>query len=190
MTERDIVRPHHFDGIQEYDNDLPRWWMALLVLSVVWALLYAFYYHVMGLPLGPDKLAAELAEISELKAKNSTGPLPEELLRELSHNPERIAKGKALFAANQCVTCHGPDSTGFVGPNLRDDWWIYGSDMSLIVETVTLGRLNNAMPAQGKNLSADELINLACFLAERNRSEKSSGKLPDPAREKHTPIGY
>lgn len=190
MSERDILKPHGFDGIQEYDNDLPRWWLALLVLSVIWAGLYGFYYHVQGNPLGARKLAVELAAINEERARNTTGPLPEEVLRQLSHNPERIAKGKVLYAANQCATCHGPEAVGLVGPNLRDDWWIYGSDMTAIVETITNGRLNGAMPPQGRNLSQEEITNLACFMSDLNRSHKASGKPHDPNREKQTPIGY
>lgn len=189
MSERDIIKPHSFDGIQEYDNDLPRWWLALLVISVIWAAIYGFYYHIQGHPLGAQQLAAEIAAINEERAKNSTGPLPEELLRELSHNAERIAKGKSLYAANQCATCHGPEAVGLVGPNLRDEWWIYGSDMTTIVETITHGRLNGAMPPQGKNLSPDEIVNLACFVAEMNRN-RASGKPHDPAREKQQPIAY
>ena len=190
MPDRDIIKQHSFDGIQEYDNDLPRWWLALLVLSVIWAGFYGFYYHVQGNPLGAEMLAVEVAAINEERARHSTGPLPEELLRELSHNAERVAKGKALFNANQCATCHGPEAAGLIGPNLRDDWWIYGSDMTTIVETITLGRLNGALPPQGKNLSSDEIHNLACFIADHNRSSKTSGKPHDPNREKQMPIGY
>lgn len=194
MPDLDIIKPHRYDGIAEYDNDLPRWWMWLLILSVVWSVFYCFAYHVIGVPLGADKLAVEVTAINkaraEASARDATGPLPEEVLRNLSHSAERVAKGKALFANSQCATCHGPDASGLVGPNLRDDWWIYGSDMSILVETITGGRLNGAMPPQGRNLSPDEIINLACFLAEQNRTSKTAGKAFDPAREKHGAIDY
>jgi cytochrome c oxidase cbb3-type subunit 3 len=190
MSERDLVKPHSFDGIQEYDNDLPRWWMALLVLSVLWAAAYVAYYSVWGGAIGPDLLAQELAAVNEERARTATGPLPEALLRELSHDPARFARGKALFTSSQCVTCHGPDATGLVGPNLRDDWWLYGSDMTTLVETITLGRANGAMPAQGRNLSANDITDLACFVAQQNRSAKSGGKPHDPARDKLQPITW
>src|SRR6478752_7404860 len=125
MPERDLIKPHSHDGIQEYDNDLPRWWMALLVLTVVSAAIYVFHYQVAGHAVGPEALAKEIAAVNEERARHATGPLPEGLLRELSHNPERFAKGKALFASSQCATCHAADGTGLVGPNLRDDWWLH-----------------------------------------------------------------
>jgi cytochrome c oxidase cbb3-type subunit III len=189
MSDRDVIKSHSYDGIQEYDNDLPRWWLALLLLSVAWAFFYSFHYHVQGYPLGPAKLASELSALNEERARNTKGPLPEEVLRELSHNLDRVNKGKALFAANQCATCHGPEGTGLVGPNLRDAWWIYGSDMATIVETITNGRANGAMPPQGRNLSQDEITNLACFIASQSRSP-AAGKPHDSAREKQAPIGY
>jgi cytochrome c oxidase cbb3-type subunit 3 len=189
MPETDQLTDHDYDGIQEYDNDLPRWWLALLWISVLWAGGYTTWYMLIGMPSGPEALREELAAITEARARSSTGPLPEELMRELSHNPERIARGKALYAKAACATCHGPEATGLVGPNLRDAWWIHGSDMTAIVTTLTDGRANNAMPPQKANLSAEEILDLACFVADRGRTA-APGKAHDPAREHEQPIAW
>jgi cytochrome c oxidase cbb3-type subunit 3 len=183
------LKEHAYDGIREYDNDLPRWWLAILWLSVLFAPLYVAIYHLQPEKLGAEALRRERLDLLSEQAAKAVGPLPEELLRGLSHDPARAARGRELFAKSQCPTCHMPDATGNIGPNLRDDWWIYGSDMATIVETITEGRAGNAMPAQRQILSREDIVNLACFVAEQNRTSKAAGKREDRNREHLQPIG-
>jgi cytochrome c oxidase cbb3-type subunit III len=193
MVDRDLLKPHSFDGIQEYDNDLPRWWLAILGLSVVWAVLYIAYYHIEGAPLGPELLAKEIAQATEERLANSTGPLSEELLIELSHNSERIAAGKAIFLTSQCITCHGPEGNGMIGgnpgpgANLRDAYWLHGSTMTDIIHTITEGFLEKGMPPQKGLLSENEIINVACFITDQAR-KPIPGKAHDPDRDQEHPI--
>ncbi len=195
MVDRDIVKPHSFDGIQEYDNDLPRWWLAILWLSVVWSVFYIGWYHIEGAPLGPERLQLQIAAANEERLRNSTGPLEESLLRELSTNPERIAKGRELFSKVQCITCHGPEANGIMngnptpGANLRDVWWVYGSDMTTIMHTIAEGVIDRGMPAQKGFLSDDEIINLACYITDLGR-RPASGKPHDPERETEQPVTW
>jgi cytochrome c oxidase cbb3-type subunit 3 len=190
MTERDQLSGHDYDGIQEYDNDLPTWWLGILWGTVAFAGIYLLVYVLAGAAVGPEAWSRSVAELGEQRARSATGPLPEDLLRQLSRNGERIAKGRALFASSQCATCHGAEGTGLIGPNLRDDWWLHGSDMTDLVTTLTEGRNNGAMPAQRANLSPDDIVSLAAFVADANRNAKAAGKPHDPAREREQPIGY
>jgi len=195
MVDRDLIKPHSFDGIQEYDNDLPRWWLTILWLSVVWSVFYIGWYHLEGAPLGEQRLRLQIAAANEERLRNSTGPLDESLLRELSTNPERIAKGRELFAKVQCITCHGTEANGIMngnpapGANLRDTWWIHGSDMTAIMHTITNGVLDRGMPAQKGFLSEDEIINLASFITDLAR-RPTSGKPHDPERETEQPVTW
>lgn len=189
MADENKVREHAFDGISEYDNDLPRWWLNLLWATVLWAGCYVAW-HVAGGRVGALELADDNNAALAKQASGASGPLPEGVLRVLSHEGPRQAHGKELFAKSQCTTCHGPDATGLVGPNLRDDYWIYGSDMETIVDTIANGRNNGLMPPQAKNLSRQEIIDLAVFIAGQNRDAKAPGKPADEAREKMTPITY
>jgi cbb3-type cytochrome c oxidase subunit III len=132
----------------------------------------------------------EQAAAAEERAKSDTGPVSEETLRALSHSAAHIAHGGELFAKNGCTVCHGPEATGLVGPNLRDDYWIYGHDMSTIVDVITNGRANGTMPPQKANLAPEDIRDLACWIVERARSDKSAGKPPDTTREKLAPIDY
>jgi cytochrome c oxidase cbb3-type subunit III len=186
----DQERQHSFDGITEYDNDLPNWWLAMLWISVVFAVLYFCHYHLGPGLVGPERWRIEVAAMAEERAKHETGPLSEQALRAISQNPERIARGKTLFVTVNCSVCHGPEGTGLIGPNLCDRYWIYGSNMTDIVESITNGRANNAMPPQKANLSQDDITNLAIYVVSLNRAGFKPGKQPDLTREKDNPITY
>jgi cytochrome c oxidase cbb3-type subunit 3 len=187
---KDQLRDHHFDGIQEYDNSPPRWWVISFWLSLVWAVGYIAWYHGGGGKLGADQLAVELAELAEQRAKTQTGPLSEEALRGLSTSPERIAAGAAIYAKAGCIACHGADGTGTVGPNLRDRYWIHGSSMVAIAKVLREGANNGQMPAQANLMSSDDLNNLTIYMVDLNRKGEKAGKAIDPAREKEDPVTY
>jgi cytochrome c oxidase cbb3-type subunit 3 len=186
----DRERDHSFDGITEYDNDLPRWWLAMLWISVVFAIWYVAYFHFGNGQIGVDRWTKETAAIAAERAKHQTGPLTEESLRALSHDPERIARGKTLFGTVGCSICHGPEGTGLIGPNLCDRYWIYGSNMTDIVEGITNGRANNVMPPQKAALSPDDINNLAIYVVSLSRAGFKPGKPADLTREKDNPITY
>jgi cytochrome c oxidase cbb3-type subunit 3 len=189
-SHADQERDHAFDGITEYDNDLPRWWLAMLWISVVFACWYVVHYHFSTGKLGADRWRGEVLALAEERARHQTGPLGEDALRALSHNAERIAHGKALFSTVGCFACHGPEGTGVVGPNLRDRYWLYGSNMTDIVASITEGRANNTMPPQKNSLSATDIADLAIFIVDLNRAGFKPGKEADLKREKDAPITY
>jgi cytochrome c oxidase cbb3-type subunit 3 len=185
----DQPRHHEFDGIVEYDNRLPNWFSALFVISILFAPAYIAYYHFSGAKLGSERLKADQAAAAEARAaQGGSGPLSEDALRGLSKNPDRIAKGKALFAASGCAACHGPEGTGLVGPNLRDRFWIYGSNMAQIQDVILNGRMERGMPKAA--LSADEIANVVIFMVDLNRQGEKPGKAIDPKRELEAPISY
>jgi cytochrome c oxidase cbb3-type subunit 3 len=182
----DRLRAHDFDGIQEYDNALPRWWLTLFQLTIAFAIGYLLWYHYLGggplgvLPpdprIGPGHLPTPAQNEPELRAA--------------SRDPRRIAHGQQLFVKALCSSCHGSDATGLVGPNLRDRWWIHGSDLCDLVQTISDGRANGAMPAQRANLSRNDIADLAIYVVSLNRQGERSGKPHDPQREREAPIRY
>lgn len=182
--------PHNFDGIREADNPPPLWFTVLFWGTVLWAIIY-FLHFTMG-PGNIGELAWKKDDIAlqERKAAHATGPLSEEQLRGLSKNPERIAAGQKLYTSANCATCHGPEALGAVGPNLRDRFWIHGSNMAQIADVITHGAANNAMPAQNNLLAGDDITNLTIYLVSLNRAGLKPGKPIDAARELDTPISY
>lgn len=174
--EENALREHTFDGIQEYDNDLPRWWLWSFYLSIVWAFFYGMHYHWLDTgKIGIEALAEENRIAREIQIAMSGDELSEEVLRELSHDSARIEAGQAIYVKANCAMCHGADAYGNVGVNLRDDFWKHGSDMTTIVISIRDGRANNQMPPQGHLLAPDDIYNLACYIADLNRSTPKSG---------------
>lgn len=195
MTEPtfDRLRDHSIDGIQEYDNALPGWWLWMFYISIVVGICYLLWFHYWGGGLlGPERWKVEVEEEAERKRKEDEKKPPptEDEMRALSKDATRIAKGQDLFGKNLCVACHGHDASGLVGPNLRDRWWLYGSRMSDIVLTITDGRANNIMPPQRGKLSRDDIVNLAIYIVSLNRQGEKPGKPHDPARDKEAKIDY
>lgn len=185
------LREHRFDDIVEYDNDPPGWWMAMLYLAVVWSMFYVMHYHFSTGVVGPEQWRNEMTELAELRASKETGPLSEEAMRQLSRAPERIARGAQLYASTNCANCHGADATGGqTGPNLRDRFWAHGSTMTDIVMSIADGRDNNRMPGNRKSMSGQDIVNLAIYLVDLNRSGPKTGKAADTTREKDDPITY
>lgn len=191
---RSVPKEHIHDGIVEYDNDPPLWLTATFFISMVWGIGYLLWMHLsVDAKLGPEKLQADLAQLAELRASKDTGPLDEAAMRALSQVPERIARGQVLYATTECATCHGVDGTSeakLSGPNLRDRFWIHGSSMEAIAKVIREGANNNAMPAQNRKLSNQDIANLTIYVVSLNRQGERSGKAADPAREREAPITY
>lgn len=180
---------HEYDGIVEEDRPIPTWFQLLFAGTVVFALTYPLYVHD-GTRLGEARFAREDAALAERRAHFETGPLSEATLRSLTHSPERVAHGRQLFQHGACVTCHGPEGTGLVGPNLRDGYWLYGNDVSQIADVIAQGRNHNTMPAQAAQMARADIEDLAIFIAAEARDHPAPGKAPDPTREHLLPITY
>ncbi|NQD37911.1 cytochrome-c oxidase, cbb3-type subunit III [Permianibacter sp. IMCC34836] len=154
---------HSYDGIEEYNKPLPRWWLWLFYITIFFAIGYLVLYpgfgHLPGV-LGWSQAAQHEQEVKA--AEEKVAPLyagfAAKSVTELSQDPAALAVGSRLFG-NNCATCHGADAKGAPGfPNLTDKDWIYGGDADTIKLTITGGR-QGMMPAFGSSL--DEPTQLA-----------------------------
>jgi cytochrome c oxidase cbb3-type subunit 3 len=168
---KDKLKDHAFDGIQEYDNNLPRWWLALFLGTVVWAIWYIPYYHGGPGKVGPDQLREDLAALTAERAKlaGAGGSAVDEAgLRTWASDPAHIEAGKTLFM-QQCLPCHGPEGLGLVGPNLRDRFWICEPTMTGLIGVLEKG----GRPGKGMmpyaHLGTEPIRNLAAFIVSLNR---------------------
>ena len=129
-----VIREHSFDGIQEYDQRLPNWWLMVLWASIVlFVVYYAIYYSFDLLPTSTesmDKREKEIYAQREAAVKKMMSTLNDDVLVNLwAEDAEVLAKGKQVYAQH-CAPCHGPDyksNGGLTARSLVDGEWAYGS---------------------------------------------------------------
>lgn len=161
---------HSYDGIQEYNNPLPRWWINMFYITIVFAIVYLVLYPGLGNwkgTLGWTSAGQHQQEME--KAKKQYGPLfakyaSIDIPQLVQKHPESLEMGKRIFL-NNCAMCHGSDAGGAPGfPALNDNDWLYGGSPSKIVETITNGR-NANMPAWGPVIGNDGVAQVASYVA-------------------------
>ncbi len=151
---------YDYDGIEEYDNPLPRWWVWLFVGTVVFAAVYIPYFH-----FGPGQLpsAAWQSDMDEWLKLHPPVPLPsEEELANLEAEPGILDRGRSVFAT-RCSSCHALDGGGLIGPNLTDDHTIHGYSRASIAKVVHDGVPAKGMLAWGQQLSREEVLAVGLF---------------------------
>ncbi len=171
---------HEYDGIEEYDNPLPRWWFGLFLATFIFTAGYLVAYPGLGLWKGVlgwtshNQLQAE-QDKSQATYDATFGEFVKTPIAELAKNPEAMKMGSRLFL-NNCAVCHGSDAGGNFGyPNLTDKDWLYGGEPDRIKETITVGR-QGAMPAWGAILGETNVTNVVEFVLKR------AGKAHDEAK--------
>lgn len=188
---------HEWDGIEELNTPLPRWWLWTFYLCIVWALVYVIAYPAWPMINSASKgvlgwssrgqLEAELAVEQERRA-----PLMRALaatdITALSNDPEllqaAIEGGRAAFRVH-CVQCHGTGAAGSPGyPNLNDDDWLWGGDLEAIQFTLLHGIRNpdhdqtrlSLMPAFGRDgiLTPAQIDDVVSHVRMLSRAEPAS----------------
>ncbi len=169
---RDVILGHadECDGIEEYDNALPSWWLGLFYFTLVWAVVYGVHYHFVG---GRSQSAEYDAEIA---AANERWPPPK--VEGVDLSAAAVAEGQGIFATT-CVSCHGAELQGGIGPSLVDATWIHGSSPEAIFKTVNEGVGTKGMPAWGKVLGPQKTARVAAFVYDR--AQKAAAAAPPPA---------
>ncbi|NJM49711.1 MAG: cytochrome-c oxidase, cbb3-type subunit III [Sphingomonadales bacterium] len=188
---------HEWDGIEELDTPMPRWWLYTLYLTIIWALAYVIMYPAWPLlnsategMLGwtsRGQLAAEMkaADVKRAPLINSLAAIPvEQLLADQKLYQGAVAGGAAAFKVH-CVQCHGSGAMGSAGyPNLNDDDWLWGGDMASIHYTLTHGIRNpdhpetrvSAMPAFDGILSPVEISQVVAHVQSFSGKAKPNAK--------------
>ncbi|MBI6852199.1 MULTISPECIES: cytochrome-c oxidase, cbb3-type subunit III [Pseudomonas syringae group] len=192
---------HSFDGIEEYDNPLPRWWFMLFVGTIVFALGYLALYPGLGnwkglLPgytyadnekqrqfsdgqqgwTGVHEWEKEIA-----RAENRFGPLFAKYaampIEDVAKDPQALKMGGRLFASN-CSVCHGSDAKGAYGfPNLTDADWRWGGDPQTIKTSILKGR-HAVMPAWGEVVGEQGVRDVSAYIL----TGLDGRKLPEDAK--------
>jgi cytochrome c oxidase cbb3-type subunit 3 len=168
---------HDYDGIREFDNPLPRWWVWIFWATIAFAVLYAV--DIGGFMRGPGRIA-EYEQTLAAAAKRwpqGSGAADAGALAALAKDQKALALGKTVFATN-CAVCHRPDGGGNIGPNLTDDYWIHGGSLAEVATTITKGVLDKGMPNWGKMLPPAQVNAVAVYVASLHDTHPANPKAP------------
>jgi cytochrome c oxidase cbb3-type subunit 3 len=162
-SDEDPLRPHSFDGIQEYDKRLPNWWLMTLYGAIVFWAAYWFYYERAH--LGPANAAAVEQELAVIEAARlaAAPSFDDASLWKMSRNPIFVAAGRTTFNST-CASCHTEKLTGAIGPNLVDHLWIHGGRPTEIQATVDKGVLAKGMPPWGPVLGSRKISEAVAYI--------------------------
>jgi cytochrome c oxidase cbb3-type subunit 3 len=176
------VIDHVWDGdLQERNNPMPRWWLILFWLTIVFCFVYLALYPGMGRfggILGWSKQGQYEQEIAT--ANRQYAPIYAAFagrdVVDLSKDPKALALGHSLFL-NNCINCHGSDARGAVGfPNLTDNDWLYGGEPQNIIDTITHGR-QGMMPPLGAALGPQGVDELVAYVLSLGGREAPADKV-------------
>ncbi len=156
------------DDLTEYNQPMPRWWLMLFYITIVFGLIYLVLYPGLGSYDGAlgwsqykeyrQEVQAAESRYAPLYAEYASKPVPE-----LAQVDSAMRTGGRIFA-NNCAVCHGSDGRGAKGfPNLADDDWLYGGDPEKIKQSLLNGR-NGVMPAFGQQLDERGLRAVAAYV--------------------------
>ena len=167
------------EDLRELNNPLPRWWMWLFVLTIVFAGAYLALYPGLDSAAGSLKWSsAGQHQDEQAKARDLTAPLFARFaampVPNLARNPQAMAVGERLFA-NNCAACHGADAKGSKGfPNLTDTDWLWGGSPERIQETITQGRQGMMPPIAAAVGSPEDVRNVAQYVLSLSGSAHNS----------------
>lgn len=179
MATEDQLLDSNYDGIKEYDNQLPRWWVQLFWITIILGVIYAVWFHAPSTPTPKEELAAGLAELKALRSSASAHEGAVDLAKLVTMSTV-VESGKTIFAS-RCVACHAAEGQGLVGPNLTDNFWIHGGSPQDIHKVITEGVVAKGMIAWKDLLSADEINALVAFIWSIRGTTPPNPKAPEGA---------
>ena len=158
-TPQDTVLGHadEADGIEEYDNPLPTWWLGILWFTVAYAVVYTAHYHLVAERSQAGEYDAEMA------AAEQRWPTPDPTEVVVATTPEAADAGAEIYKVN-CVPCHGPDLSGGIGPSLVDVEWIHGESLEDITRTISAGVPEKGMISWAPILGPEKVAQVAAFV--------------------------
>ena len=167
LSDETTADGHVYDGIEEHDNQLPRWWLMTLWGAIVFGVLYWFAYQTFGLLDQPrasfDKVMLTRRVEEEKQAASRAAVVDDAFLTALSHDDAAVTRGKAVYQST-CLACHADRAQGLVGPNLTDDAWLHGSKPTQILHTVESGVVEKGMPSWKAALGDKSVQDVVAFV--------------------------
>jgi len=191
------TRAHTFDGIQEFDNRLPNWWLWSFYIACIFSIFYWLHFHTLGTGNQPsdDFRDEQAAAAAIMEARMKENPVTNEALLEMASNAEFVKMGRDLFQnPARCALCHRPNGgaaptpagAAAIGPNLTDNYWIYGDTPMDIYTTILKGRGPDKEIGSVGGMQAHEsegigfVQKVTAYVLSIKNTNVAGGKKPEP----------
>ena len=178
--EADLELHHDYDGIRELDNRLPPWWLYGFYITIIFAGVYLWRYHVAySAPSSTEEFQIAMKEAEVEKAaylKKSANNVDENTVK-FSSDPAILESGKKIFLTS-CAACHGTEGQGTVGPNLTDEYWLHGGSVSSVFKSIKYGWPEKGMKSWKDDFSPVQISQLTSFIQSLQGSKPANSKEP------------
>jgi len=181
LTKDRYLGGHEYDGIRELDNKLPRWWVYLFFVTIIFAVVYLLGYHVTKWwPLQDDEYANEMS--GNQKNVNPEPAVDLATMVPLTAAAD-LAAGEVTYK-KICIACHGPQGQGLVGPNFTDQYWIHGDSITKTVsiknlyQVVITGVIEKGMISYKDQLSPVQIQQVLSFILSFQGTNPPNPKAP------------
>ncbi len=176
LTGDNLISGHEYDGIKELDNRLPKWWLGLFYITIIFAAVYFLRYHVLQTaPLQEEEYSTEVTA-AETKYKDLR-PVIDAATVTLLTDEASLVNGKAIYDKN-CAVCHLALGQGLVGPNLTDDYWIHGCSIGDVFSLIVIGVPEKGMISWKAQLTPEQIQQVSSYILSLKGTNPPNPKEP------------
>ena len=178
LTGDNLISGHEYDGIKELDNKLPKWWLWLFYITIIFAVVHFTRLHVIRTgDLQNEEYNKEVeAAMIQYKAARPASTLDASSVTLLT-DAGALAAGKEIFDKS-CMVCHLAQGQGLVGPNLTDDYWIHGCTIGEIFNLIVIGVVEKGMISWKDQLTPEQIQQVASYIVSLKGTNPPNPKAP------------
>ncbi len=176
LTGDQLLSGHEYDEIRELDNNLPKWWVWLFIITIVFSVAYIFLYDVFKIAPGQqEEYKREMASAGVSPAGQPGAPADASLAP--LTDQASLDAGKDIWL-KQCKVCHLEGGQGLVGPNLTDTFAIHGCSYADVVNIITIGAPEKGMISWKAQLSDTQIKQVASYTMTLRGTNPPNPKAP------------
>lgn len=178
LTGENLISGHEYDGIKELDNKLPKWWLWLFYITIIFSAVYFTRYHIINTGDLQDEeykkeVEAAIIQYKDARPASNIDATTVTLLTDAGG----LAAGKAIFDKS-CVVCHLAQGQGLVGPNLTDEFWIHGCTIGDIFNLIVIGVPEKGMISWKDQLTPEQIQQVSSFIISIKGTNPPNPKAP------------
>lgn len=177
--ERKLLLNHNYDGIEEFNYPLPKWWVWTFNGGIIFALAYIYFYNAAGGPSLRDEYNKEVVKLEKVleEQRKLTGNFSVSDYQKWSEGEDAQKMAAAVYDEN-CLSCHEEQGKGDIGPNLTDSHWL---NLKKVTPTslyafIRVGNEDNGMPAWQDTLEKEELYAVVKYIMTIKDTNVAGGK--------------